>query len=179
MADSWPIPEFHQQALKMNVSFWIDKKEFRLNLTQTKKSDIRISIGKKTYHVTAEFLNPDRILLNIDGNVHDVIINSNTASYFVYVNGYCFHIERKSALQILGNRHDKKQKINVETSMPGRIVKVLMREGEEVEEGQAVLILEAMKMQNEIKSPRAGRIIRIGPKANESVETGALLFVVG
>lgn len=163
----------------MNVSFWLDKKEFRLNLTPMKKNDIRVSLGKKTYHVTAEFLNPDEILLNIDGKIHDVIINSSTTSYLVYVNGRCFHIEKKSALQILGQKGDKQQTIDVETSMPGRIVKVLLKEGEEVDEGQAVLILEAMKMQNEIKSPRAGRVIKIGPKANESVETGALLFTIG
>ena len=47
-----------------------------------------------------------------------------------------------------------------------------------VEEGQAVLILEAMKLQNEIKSPQKGRLTKIGPKAGSSVETGALLFSV-
>jgi len=163
----------------MNVSFWMNEKEFRLNLIQMKKNNIRVSLGKKTYHVTAEFLNPDEILLNIDGKIHDVIINTSTSSYFVYVNGRCFHIEKKSALQILGQKDDKQHTIEVKTSMPGRIVKILLKEGEEVEQGQAVLILEAMKMQNEIKSPRPGRIIKIGPKASESVETGALLFTVG
>ena len=157
----------------------MEKKEFRLNLTQMKKNAIQVSLGKKTYHVSAEFLNPDEILLNIDGKIHDIIINTSTTSYFVYVNGRCFHIEKKSALQILGPKDDKQQTIDVKTSMPGRIVKVLLKKGEKVEEGQAVLILEAMKMQNEIKSPRTGRIIKIGPKASESVETGSLLFTVG
>jgi len=157
----------------------MEKKEFRLNLTQMKKNAIQVSLGKKTYHVSAEFLNPDEILLNIDGKIHDIIINTSTTSYFVYVNGRCFHIEKKSALQILGPKDDKQQTIDVKTSMPGRIVKVLLKKGEKVEEGQAVLILEAMKMQNEIKSPRTGRIIKIGPQASESVETGSLLFTVG
>ena len=48
--------------------------------------------------------------------------------------------------------------------MPGRIIKILAGDDDAVEEGQAVLILEAMKMQNEIKSPQKGRIARIGPK---------------
>jgi acetyl/propionyl-CoA carboxylase alpha subunit len=163
----------------MNVSFWMDEKEFRLNITQMKKNAIQVSLGKKTYHVSAEFLNPDEILLNIDGKIHDIIINTSTISYFVYVNGQCFHIEKKSALQILGQKDDKQQTIDVKTSMPGRIVKVMLKKGEKVEEGQAVMILEAMKMQNEIKSPRTGRIIKIGPQASESVETGALLFTIG
>jgi biotin carboxyl carrier protein len=62
--------------------------------------------------------------------------------------------------------------------MPGIIVKVLLAEGENVEEGQAVLILEAMKMQNEIKSPQKGKVTKIIPSAGDSVETGALLFSV-
>jgi biotin carboxyl carrier protein len=62
--------------------------------------------------------------------------------------------------------------------MPGRIVKVLLKEGDEVCEGQAVMILEAMKMQNEIKSPQSGHIGKIGPQTGDSVETGALLFTV-
>ena len=62
--------------------------------------------------------------------------------------------------------------------MPGKIIKVLVQEGESVQEGQAVLILEAMKMQNEIKSPQSGQIVRIVPREGESVETGALLFSV-
>jgi biotin carboxyl carrier protein len=162
----------------MNVSFWLDNKEFRLNLIPEKQNDIQVSLGKNTYRVSVEFLNTDEILLNIDGKIYDVIINSNTTSYTVYVNGQCFQIEKKSALQILGPKTGKQPKANVNTSMPGRIVKILMKEDDEVAEGQAVLILEAMKMQNEIKSPQSGRISKIYPKAGDSVETGALLFTV-
>ena len=162
----------------MNVSFWLDDREFRLNLTQTKQNDIVVSMGKNKYRVSVEFLGADEILLNIDGRVHDVIVTANNTSYTVYVNGRRFQIEKKSALQILGAKTEKQRKANVNTSMPGRIVKILMKEGDAVEEGQAVLILEAMKMQNEIKSPQQGRISKICPQAGESVETGALLFTI-
>ena len=62
--------------------------------------------------------------------------------------------------------------------MPGRIVKVYVKEGEKVKDGQPVLVLEAMKMQNEIKSPQSGKITKMNPKAGESVEAGSLLFTV-
>jgi biotin carboxyl carrier protein len=162
----------------MNVSFWVDKKEYRMNLTQTKENHIQVSLGRKKYEVSVEFLGPDEILLNIAGKVHNVIINSNTTAYSVYLNGRCFQIEKKSFFQIIGPKPGKQKKVNVQTSMPGRIVKVLIDEGEAVEEGEAVLILEAMKMQNEIKSPQSGRLTKIGPKPGDSVETGALLFTV-
>lgn len=162
----------------MNVSFWLDNREFRLNLIQTKKNDIQVSMRGKQYRVSVEFLGEEEILLNIDGKIYNVIVSANTTSYTVYINGRCFRIEKKSALQILGPKTGKARKASINTSMPGRIVKVLMKEGDPVEEGQAVMILEAMKMQNEIKSPQSGRIGKIYPKAGESVETGALLFTV-
>ena len=162
----------------MNLSFWLNSKEHKLSLKEKARNQIQVSLGRKKFDVTVEVLNKDEILLNIDGKVYNTIICSNTSSYSICVNGKSFDIERKSASQILSGSAVKKQKREVKTSMPGKIVKVLLDEGREVEEGQAVLILEAMKMQNEIKAPQSGKITRIGPKQGDSVETGALLFVV-
>jgi len=165
-------------GVKMNMSFWLNNKEFKLNLVEREKDDIEVSLGRKKYHVSAEFLSADEVMLNIDGKIHNVIINSNSTFYSVYVNGRFFKIEKKSAVQILGKKSEKKRKRDIKTSMPGRIVKVLLKEGDDVAEGQAVLILEAMKMQNEIKSLQSGKITKIEPKVGEYVEAGSLLFTV-
>lgn len=162
----------------MNISFWLGDREYRLNLVKMEKNELQVSLGKKTHRVSSEFLSADEVLLNIDGMIHSVIISSNTTSHSVYVNGRCFRIEKKAVLQVLGGKTVKQIKRDVKTSMPGKIIKVLVREGDPVEAGQAVLILEAMKMQNEIKSPQAGQIMRIAPQAGESVEAGAFLFSV-
>lgn len=162
----------------MDFSFWLDNKEYSLNLEEQFENEILVSLGKKQYHVSVEFISGDEFLLNIDGRIHNVIVNSNTLFYSVYVNGRFFKIEKKSVSQILGKRGAKTQKRDIKTSMPGRIVKVFVREGDKVKEDQAVLVLEAMKMQNEIKSPQSGVITRIGPAAGDSVEAGALLFSV-
>ncbi|MCK4556598.1 MAG: biotin/lipoyl-binding protein [Candidatus Aminicenantes bacterium] len=162
----------------MDFSFWLDNKEYRLNLEERVENEILVSLGKKQYRVSVEFISGDEILLNIDGRIHNVIVNSNTLFYSVYVNGRFFKIEKKSVSKILGKRGAKTQKRDIKTSMPGRIVKVFIKEGDKVKEDQAVLVLEAMKMQNEIKSPQSGVIIRIGPAAGDSVEAGALLFSV-
>jgi biotin carboxyl carrier protein len=162
----------------MKVSLWLNNKEFRLNLQEKGERDLEVSFSRKTYHVSAEFLSTDEILLTIDGKIHNVFIESNANSHSVFVNGKSYIVEKKSASQILGIKSRKQEKRNIETSMPGRIVRVLLKEGEEVGEGEAVLILEAMKMQNEIKSPVAGRITRIIPREGESVEAGSLLFSV-
>ena len=66
--------------------------------------------------------------------------------------------------------------LEITAPMPGRVVKVLVREGEEVSAGQGVLVIEAMKMQNELRAPRAGCVERIHAAEGAGVETGALLL---
>ena len=60
--------------------------------------------------------------------------------------------------------------------MPGKIVKVLVRENQEVFRGQGLLVIEAMKMQNEIRAPRAGRVERIYAQEEAGVEAGFRLL---
>jgi pyruvate carboxylase subunit B len=57
--------------------------------------------------------------------------------------------------------------------MPGKVVKLLVKEGDKVEEGQSLLILEAMKMQNEYKSPSQGTITKLHVSEGSTVETAA------
>jgi pyruvate carboxylase subunit B len=66
----------------------------------------------------------------------------------------------------------------VSTSMPGKIVKILVLEGQTVEEGQGLLILEAMKMENQVKAPVAGVVARIHVREGDSVESDALLVEI-
>jgi biotin carboxyl carrier protein len=162
----------------MNVSFWLEDKKYSLNIVKQEKNEFQVFLGKTLHHVSCEFLENNEVLLSIDGKIHSVVFHSNKTSHSVYINGKSFTVEKKSAHQIPGDRHGEQKKRDVKTSMPGKIIKVLVQEGDKVQEGQAVLILEAMKMQNEIKSPQSGRIIRMDLQEGESVETGALLFSV-
>ncbi len=59
---------------------------------------------------------------------------------------------------------------HLKAPMPGLVVSILVEEGQEVKKGQVMLILESMKMQNELKAPRDGVIGRVRVKAGESVE---------
>lgn len=162
----------------MNLSFWINNQEYKLKIIEKQKNSIHVCVGEKKYTVGAEYLKPNVILLNVEGKVYETLVNSNASSHSVYVNGIQFDVKKKALNQILGKQAGKAKKREIKTSMPGKIVKVMMEEGMEVQEGQAVLILEAMKMQNEIKSPQKGRISQLGAKAGDSVEAGSLLFTV-
>jgi pyruvate carboxylase subunit B len=63
--------------------------------------------------------------------------------------------------------------------MPGLVVRLLVREGEQVQAGAGLVVLEAMKMENELKAPRAGVVqgIRVAP--GQTVEKGAVLLQLG
>ncbi|MDR3279540.1 MAG: biotin/lipoyl-binding protein [Synergistaceae bacterium] len=68
---------------------------------------------------------------------------------------------------------------SVTAPMPGKIWKLPVREGDTVAEGQLVLILEAMKMENEIFAPAGGKVLQINCKEGDSVNTGDTLLVIG
>ena len=68
--------------------------------------------------------------------------------------------------------------IFITSPMPGRVVRVLVAPGEEVSARQGVVVVEAMKMENELRAPRAGRVKEISVPAGTSVEAGRVLAVI-
>jgi biotin carboxyl carrier protein len=62
--------------------------------------------------------------------------------------------------------------------MPGRVLSVAVQVGDEVEANQGVLVIEAMKMENELKSPKAGKVVEVKVSAGQTVEKGELLIVI-
>lgn len=66
----------------------------------------------------------------------------------------------------------------IKAPMSGRIVKLLVQAGDEVEAGQGLIVVEAMKMQNEMKSPKAGRVVSVEVEEGGSVTAGQTLIVV-
>jgi biotin carboxyl carrier protein len=66
----------------------------------------------------------------------------------------------------------------IRAMMPGRVVEVTVKVGEHVERGQGIVVIEAMKMENEVKSPRAGTIVQVGVAVGQTVEKGDILAIV-
>lgn len=75
---------------------------------------------------------------------------------------------RHSALEVEGRQQ-------VSAPMPGKVVRVLVSEGDAVEAGQGLLVVEAMKMQNEIRSPKSGRVEKLFAKEGLAVNAGDVL----
>lgn len=68
--------------------------------------------------------------------------------------------------------------VAVSAVMPGRVVKILAEPGAEVKEGEPLLVLEAMKMENNIASPKQGKVVEVLVAAGQAVETGEKLAIV-
>ena len=68
--------------------------------------------------------------------------------------------------------------LEVRAIIPGRVVAVSVAQGDTVEAGQQLLVIEAMKMQNELRSPRAGTVERVGAAVGQAVDLGAVLLVL-
>ncbi len=66
----------------------------------------------------------------------------------------------------------------IHAPMPGKVVRILVAVGDVVAEGQGIVVVEAMKMQNEMKSPRAGRIAALKAIPSQNVAAGAVLALI-
>lgn len=67
---------------------------------------------------------------------------------------------------------------SIVASMPGRIVRILVAREDRVEAQQGLIVMEAMKMQNELKAPRAGAVTRVAVAVGETVQAGQVLLVI-
>ena len=66
----------------------------------------------------------------------------------------------------------------VKAPMPGKVIRLLVSEGEAVEAGQGLVVVEAMKMQNEVKSPKAGTVRKVAAQTGQAVNAGETLAIV-
>jgi biotin carboxyl carrier protein len=81
-------------------------------------------------------------------------------------------------LRAAGRSGSSQGRQEVNAPMPGKIVRVLVNVGDTVEEGQGVVVVEAMKMQNEMKSPKAGTVAEVRTRADATVTAGDVLIVI-
>ncbi len=121
---------------------------------------VGLFLGERTYAVSIEG-DSNRSLVTVAGHLYDVEIED----------------EREYAAH-QAERERGKRGGALKSVMPGVVIRLLVSEGEVVEKGQALLILEAMKMQNEIAAPSAGKVTKIHVSERQAVASGALLLTM-
>jgi biotin carboxyl carrier protein len=118
--------------------------------------------------------------LIIDGRCHDAGVLRQGAHHAVALRGGTFEVTLVAAARGAMTPHRKAATgpAKVNAPMPGKVVRVVAARGQEVRAGECLAVMEAMKMENEIRSPRDGRIKEILVKEGQAVESGALLVLV-
>ena len=160
------------------------------------------SSGKKLRTVELE-RDEDRWKISLDGqpvNVDAVEIFPNTLSLLLEGQSYEVRVTPSpdGALQLQAGLHEFTAEVvdprawrgrkhgaheaegrqQVLAPMPGKIIRVLVQAGDKVEVGQGLLVVEAMKMQNEIRSPKGGTVERLNVKEGQPVNAGEVLCIV-
>ncbi|MEM9076913.1 MAG: acetyl-CoA carboxylase biotin carboxyl carrier protein subunit [Bacteroidota bacterium] len=145
--------------------------EFQINQEDITPLDI-LKTGDNAFHILK------------DGKSYHIEVvenNFNDLKYAIKVNGAEYHTSVKTPLLHLIDKmgfatNDAKNVASIEAPMPGLILDILIKEGQEVNENDTLLILEAMKMENSITSPRNGVIKSISVNKGEAVDKKQVLL---
>lgn len=137
-------------------------------------------IGDRIYQVDAAGVRDGVRSLRIDGAQHEVSMRRQGESWSVVSLHGAVAVSVTDPLTHLAQQtrggKGGRRKQRVDAYMPGRVVALLVSEGDEVAAGQGVLVLEAMKMENEIRAEHEGRVTKIHVQTGQPVEAGAPLF---
>lgn len=143
-----------------------------------------IRIGKRVYDVKLKIDDKFGTYILWKNRKYPVeIVRSRQNKYEILFNdiSYTFTVETPFSLKrlkVLNSGKGKADKEFLKAPMPGKIIDVLVREGATVLRGEPVVILEAMKMQNEIQSPVNGKVVAISTRPNTSVMKDDLLIEI-
>jgi biotin carboxyl carrier protein len=154
----------------------------RIELHEVGEGVYDLTVGGETVRVDAA--KSGRTIYSVieDGRQFEAMVEERGAHGFdILVSGRLFHLEavdERSRLLVEQARTASEGPQTVESEMPGKIVKLHVAEGSEVREGQGVVVVEAMKMENEIRSPIDGVVKELPVAEGQTVETGEVLFVV-
>lgn len=140
-----------------------------------------ISIGDRTYHVDAEAARAGLHSLRIDGAQHEVAVRrQDEDTYWVSTVHGAGPVEVTDPLTHLAAQtrgaQGGRRRQTVKAYMPGRVVTLLVEEGQEVTTGQGILVLEAMKMENEIRAEHDGTVTKIHVQPGQAVDLGNPMF---
>lgn len=157
----------------------VDGREMRVEV-QGKGNRYLVRLGDRRLEVDFVETSTHFASLLIDGRSHEVGLERRPDGYVV------LFPEDTLAVQLLAAapgdagtvRHAAGGPASVRAPMPGKIVRLLAAAGEAVVAGQGLVVMEAMKMENELRAPRAGRVRETRVAEGQAVEGGALLVVL-
>lgn len=155
----------------------------RVELRRSPQGELECRIDGKTFTCDSAHPEPDVLSLLVGGRSYEVRRDgqAENSDLSVVVAGRRFTAEVSDPRSLRGRKAkagatDGPRKIVA--PMPGKVVRILAGEGTRVEAGQGVIVIEAMKMQNELKSPKAGKVKKIMAAEGAAVTAGDALAIV-
>lgn len=117
----------------------------------------------------------------MDGRSYDARVEETPGGLAVVIDGFHFEVDvrdpRRFSRKSSGRAGEGVQ--TIAAPMPGKVVRVLVAAGQTVEAGQGLLVVEAMKMQNEMKAGRGGTVLSLSAKEGATVTAGEVLATIG
>lgn len=163
----------------MTYDVTIDGQKYRLELERT-EGRWSCRLDGRDVEVDAVLARPDVISLRIGNQAFEVKCERVASELHLWVGSRRYAAEVCDPRSLRGRSRavDDHGPKTLTAPMPGKVVRVLVSPGGEVEAGGGVLVVEAMKMQNEIKSPKKGRIEKILVSEGAAVNAGDVLAIV-
>jgi biotin carboxyl carrier protein len=158
----------------------VEDKQFLIEIIDEK----HVSVDGKVYEVDFESVSGQPVYsLIVDGKSHESYVAPGDHDWQVLIRGRLYPVtvedEREKRLRsAAGGGVAETGEFHLRAPMPGLVVAILVTEGQAIKKGQVLLILESMKMQNELKSPRDGSVGRVRVKAGETVEQKQTLLSI-
>jgi biotin carboxyl carrier protein len=160
----------------------LGENNYTVEIEETAKSVYRVSVDGNEFTVDGKKTGRTNYSLIVDNRSFEIEVDQQGDEYRVLVDGRTYHVtlvdERRvrSGSGASGGGPQGRQTISV--PMPGKVIAVLVASGDAVEKGQGLVIVEAMKMENEVRSPIAGAVKEIRVKPGDTVEGGAALLII-
>jgi biotin carboxyl carrier protein len=158
----------------------IDETEFQIEIN----ADDEIIVNGESHAIDFRSVAGQAVYsLLIDGKSYEALVQPSDDNLEVLLHGSYFlttvEDERQRRLrQTSGAEETQRGEYHMKSPMPGLIISVRVREGQEVKKGERLIVLESMKMQNELKAPRSGVIRSLRIKNGDNVEQNQVLLSV-
>jgi biotin carboxyl carrier protein len=156
----------------MELEFNIQNKSHKLQL-EFKDGRYKINLDDKEYAVDSTVVSDNCLSLLVNGKAFTVYFAEANGKKYVSIGGeqFCIEDAKPEAARASDTGPTGVDEAPVAASpMPGKVVKILVKEGDEVEKGQGLVIVEAMKMENEIKSPVKGKVEKVNFRPGDLVD---------
>jgi biotin carboxyl carrier protein len=132
-------------------------------------------------HIDAVITRRDVLSLLVDGRAYEIKREQTVTDLHMWVGSTGFAVELRDPRSLRSRQKaagDETGPRGIVAPMPGRVVRLLVAENSDVEAGQGIVVVEAMKMQNEIKSPKKGVVKKILATPGAAVNPGDVLAIV-